>query len=56
MPPQGSDLVLATYIPHVEFDILVSDSFDVKADCRYGGDVLIQLELVKDCCVATVSS
>jgi hypothetical protein len=31
MSPQGTDLVLATDIPHGELDVAVLDGFDVKA-------------------------
>ena len=31
MPPQGSDLVLATDVPHGELDIFVLDRLDVEA-------------------------
>lgn len=48
MPPQGSDLVLATDIPDVELDVLVCDGLDVEADGGNGGDVLAELELVED--------
>ena len=38
---------LPTY-PHIKFNILVSDSLDVEADCGDGVDALAQLELVED--------
>lgn len=31
MPPEGSDLVLSTDVPHGERDVLVFDSLDVEA-------------------------
>lgn len=31
MSPQRSDLVLTTYIPHCELDVLIFDSFDIEA-------------------------
>ena len=31
MPPQWSDLVLSTHVPHGELDVLVFDSLDVEA-------------------------
>jgi hypothetical protein len=46
--PQRTDLVLAADVPDVEFGVLVCDSLDVEADCRDGGYVLVELELVKD--------
>jgi len=48
MPPQGSDLVLATDVPHCELDVLVLDGFDVKANGRNRGNNLAQLQLVQD--------
>jgi hypothetical protein len=47
--PQWTDLVLAADIPDVELGVLVGDSLDVEADGGNGGDVLVELELVKDC-------
>lgn len=52
MPPQRSNLVLATNIPDVKLDVLVRDSLDVEADSRDGGDVLAELELVEDSCLS----
>jgi hypothetical protein len=46
--PQGTDLVLTSDVPHVEFGVLVCDSLDVEADGWDGGDVLVELELVED--------
>lgn len=48
MPPQGTDLVLTTNIPNVELDVLVRDRLDVEADGGDGGDILAELQLVKD--------
>jgi hypothetical protein len=48
--PQRTDLVLTTYVPHVEFDILVRHGLDVEADSRNRGHVLVEFEFVKDCC------
>lgn len=50
MPPQWSNLVLPTNIPHIEFDVLVCDRLDVEAYCRDRGDVLVKFQLIKDCC------
>jgi hypothetical protein len=47
--PQGTNLVLATDIPDVEFGVLVCDGLDVEADGGDRGDVLVELELVEDC-------
>ena len=48
MPPQRPDLVLSSHVPHVELDIFVCYCLDVEADSRYGGNVLVKLELVKN--------
>jgi len=48
MPPQRSDLVLTTDIPHCELNVLVLDGLDVEADCGDGGDNFTKLELVQD--------
>lgn len=37
VPPQGSDFILATDVPHVEFDILVRDRLHVEAHRRNCG-------------------
>ena len=50
MPPQRPDLILPSHIPHIEFDILVSDRLNIKAHSRNGRDVLIKLEFVEDRC------
>ena len=52
MPPQGSDLVLSSYIPNIEFDILIRDRLDVETDRRNGSDVLVELQLVENCGLA----
>lgn len=46
--PKRSNLVLATDVPHVEFDILVGNRLDVESDGRNGRHVLAELELVQD--------
>jgi hypothetical protein len=48
VPPQGTDLVLTTDIPHGELDVLILDGLDVEADGRDGGDDLTKLQLVED--------
>lgn len=48
VPPQRTNLVLATHIPNIELDILVGNRLDVEADSRDRGDVLAEFELVKD--------
>jgi len=47
--PERADLVLSTHVPHVELDVFVCYCFDVEADGRDGGDVLVKFELVEDC-------
>ena len=46
--PEGSDLVLSSYVPHVELYVSVGDGLDVEADGRDRRDRLVQLELVQD--------
>jgi len=48
VPPQRSDLVLTTDIPHGELDVLVLYGLDVEADGGNGGDDFTELELVQD--------
>lgn len=48
MPPQWPDLVLAAYIPYVEFGVFVRNGFDVEADGGDCCDVLVELELVEN--------
>ena len=56
MAPERADLVLSTNVPDVEFDVLVGHGFDVEANGRDGGDVLVELEFVEDGCAgASVS-
>jgi len=31
--PKRTDLILPSYVPHVELDILICDGFHVEADC-----------------------
>jgi hypothetical protein len=54
VPPQRADLVLPADVPDVEFHVLVGDGLDVEAYGRDGGDVLVELELVEDCCGSCV--
>ena len=49
MAPERADLVLSAHVPHVELDVFVCYCFDVEADGRDGGDVLVEFELVEDC-------
>ena len=49
MPPQRPDLVLPAHVPDVELDVLVRHRFDVEADGRDGGDVLVEFKFVEDC-------
>ena len=48
MPPQRPNLVLPSYVPHIEFDILVCNGLDIEANSRDGGDVGVEFELIKD--------
>lgn len=52
--PQRPDLVLAADIPDVELCVFVRDRLDVEADRGDGGDVLVKLELVEDCCCTSI--
>lgn len=56
MSPQRADLVLTADVPDVELCVLVCDGLDVEADGGDGGDVLVELELVKDCWRTHVST
>merc|ERR1719235_2732538 len=47
--PDLADLVLATYIPHSEDDVLVLYLLNVEAYCRVGSHDLTKLQLVEDC-------
>lgn len=49
MSPQRTNLVLSAYIPHIKFDVLISDCFHIEADCGDSSNVLVKLELVKYC-------
>ena len=56
MSPQGSDLVLTTDIPNVEFDVLVGHALDVKAHGRNGSDILVaEFQFVENCCMVLAS-
>lgn len=48
MSPQRSDLVLATNIPHVEFDVLVRHRLDVESHRGDRRHILAQLQLVQN--------
>ena len=48
MPPQRSDLVLSSHIPHVKLDVLVCNRLDVEADSGNSGDIGVELELVEN--------
>ena len=51
--PKESDLVLTTDVPHVERNVLVFDSLDVETNSRNRVDDLAELELVKNCGLAS---
>lgn len=48
MPPQGTDLVLPTNVPDVEFDLPKCDGLDVEADGGDGCYFLVEFEFVED--------
>jgi len=48
VPPEGTDLVLASDIPHGEVDVLVLDGLHVETDGGDSGDDLTELQFVKD--------
>lgn len=48
VPPQRTDLVLATDIPHSERDVLVLHSLDIEADCGDRRHDLAQFQFVED--------
>jgi len=48
MPPERADLVLPSYVPDSERNVLVFDRLDVKTDCGDGGDNFTELELVEN--------
>ena len=49
MSPERSNLVLSSNIPYIELHILVGDGLHVKANSRYRCDILVELQLVKNC-------
>lgn len=49
MSPQRPDLVLPAHVPDVEFHVFVGYCFDVEADCRDCGDVMVEFQFVEDC-------
>lgn len=52
VPPQASNAVLPTDVPHREAYVLVFDRLDVEADGGQGLHQLSQLHLVEDGCLA----
>ena len=48
MSPQWSDFVLASYVPDIEFYILVGYSFDIKAHSGDCCNRLVEFEFVKN--------
>lgn len=46
--PEGSDLVLSSYVPYVELYVAVGDRLDVEPDRWDGRHRLVQLQLVQD--------
>lgn len=54
MSPERPNLVLTTHIPDIEFDILISDRFDIEAHSRYRRYGLIEFELIEYSCTVSV--
>ena len=54
MSPQWPYLVLSADVPDIELDIFICDCLDIEPDCWNSCDVLIQLELVENCCKVTL--
>ena len=50
--PERADLVLAADVPDGHVEVAVLHTLDVEADRRHGRDLLAQLELVQDGCLA----
>lgn len=48
MPPERTDLVLSTDVPHIELDVLVGESLDVEPDGWDGGHRLVEFQLVEN--------
>jgi len=48
VPPEGTDLVLTSHIPHGEVDVLVLHSLDVETDGGNCCNDLAELQLVQD--------
>lgn len=46
MSPEWPYLILPAYIPNIEFDILVCDSFDIEPHGRNSCDILVEFQLV----------
>jgi len=46
MSPERSNLVLSSYVPNIELDVLVRDRLNVEAHGWNGSNILIQLQLV----------
>lgn len=48
MAPQGTNLVLATDVPHGKANVLVFDGFDVETNSRDSGNNFTKLKLVQN--------
>jgi hypothetical protein len=48
VPPERADLVLSSYIPNGERNVLVFYGLDIETDCGDGGDDFTELEFVED--------
>lgn len=49
MSPKRADLVLTANIPDIELYVFVCDGLDVETDSWNCGDILVQLQFVKNC-------
>ena len=52
MSPERSYFVLTAYIPHIESDILVSDTLYIESHSRYGAHLIRELQPIQNCCLA----
>ena len=48
MAPEGSNLILPTNVPDVEFDILIGHALDVETDSGNSGDVLVEFQFIQN--------
>jgi len=48
VPPERTDLILTSDIPHGEVDVLVLDSFHIETDCGDSSHDLTELKFIKN--------